>query len=300
MRSDLAIQLDTPQRRVSKIEEHRKLFDEIAAKCVARSNKRDVRYFGDKTPEHSTRINTLRRTYPNCPIIFIYRDPRDVVVSLREVPWISCSVRSAASIWKRYAKALMQYLPAALIGGGRRFLPVCYEDLVCRREATIREICSFLELGYEPDVANGLGDSSVVPDRELAWKSRSLGRIESDRVGRWKAVLTAHEVGQIERIAGNPMQQFGYQRETTEATLRYTDWAPMAFGLARTFTSLTYQCILSEAIATVENWSHRRPIDAACSGSTPANAVTVRVDGNHTPGAPTADSTGPITERSRT
>lgn len=244
MQADLQISLELSDKAVKSIAEHREIFDEIAQQCVARSEKSNVAWFGDKTPEHTNRIESIRRVYPDCPVIFIHRDPRDVAVSLKEVPWIKCGAWAAACIWRRYNEILLDMRRQQ----DEFLFSVSYESLVTEPESTLRSICEFLGVNYQSNMATGKGDRTVIPERELEWKSRSLGTIGSSRVGRWKQELTAAEISKIERIDASAMTELGYQPGPLRRQgISLAEMVSCGLELGRAASSLTLQCLLSEA-----------------------------------------------------
>ena len=58
--------------------------------------------WGEKTPGHLEYIKTILSFYPHAKMIHIIRDPRDVALSLKKVPWGSNDVFPIARFWKRY------------------------------------------------------------------------------------------------------------------------------------------------------------------------------------------------------
>ena len=258
MMDDLGIDLPVLEKAVRSNESHREFFSDIARQCVDKAkdslNAAEPIWFGDKTPEHTLRIGDLRQVYPQCPIIFIYRDPRDVVVSLRNVPWVRCGVRSAARIWTRFAKVHQQLRVETASGRETNVFFISYESLVANPESSLTSICDFLGLTYEAGMASGSGDKCVIPLRELAWKSRSLEPINSSRTGRWRHELSDAEVAQVERITGEQMVQMEYSPETDPPyRLKLRDWIPMTTDMIRMVWSLTYQCLMSELGSTIRH-----------------------------------------------
>lgn len=250
MRSDLDITLDDPLSAIKSRDDHREFYDRLADLYASSAGKEDRRWFGDKTPEHTSRVDDIRGVYPESPIVFICRDPRDVVVSLKRVPWIRCSARSAAYVWARYASVLEEWTERQ----DSRLLVVKYEDLVQDSVATLEKICQLLELRFEQAMADGQGDRRLVPGRELLWKSHSIEKINSTRVGRWRDDLCHTEIAQVERIAGKSMTKLGYVPATDRPhQLAGTDLLPVGIDLCRTLSSLTYQCLLSETLAAIRS-----------------------------------------------
>ncbi|WP_261344200.1 sulfotransferase family protein [Stieleria neptunia] len=243
MKSDLGIHLEAHTRVISDDEAHLRYFRGIAERCIDRSGKSGVRFFGEKTPEHANRIPLIRRVLPDSKVIYVHRDPRAVVASLLKVPWITCSPRTASLVWNKYVQFWLLHQrspdPNTLI--------VRYEDLARSPRKVLRQACAFLGAEFQAEVADGTGDSQIIPERELRWKSHSLRSIDTSRIDQWKEILSDREVAQVERLTGSTMLQMGYQPETDPP------YRPCLYDRAllipeslRTASSLTYQCLLSE------------------------------------------------------
>ncbi len=244
MRRELRIDFTDPDKAIVSAEEHRRYFGEIARSCVTQTGKHDVRLFGDKTPEHTMRVDVIRRLYPECRLLFVYRDPRDVALSLQHVPWMKSGLRSAAALWVRYNQVLVDLIAS----GDRMTLAVRYEDLVHYPVDTLRTVCRFLDLPHESALAVYDGVPTQVPKRELGWESKALSAIDPSRVGRWQTQLTHQEAATVERIAGVLMPNLSYDRvRSTAGSPGVFDRMVLGYQLPRMAASLTYQCLLAEA-----------------------------------------------------
>ena len=96
-------------------------------------------------------------------------------------------------------------------------------------------------------MVNGAGDPSVIPGRELQWKSRSLQPIDPSRIRRWEQSLSKAQIAQVERIAGNKMLELDYEPVSPPPYhLHASDLLPYAFDLGRMACSLTHQCLQTE------------------------------------------------------
>jgi hypothetical protein len=95
--------------------------------------------------------------------------------------------------------------------GPDRVLRVYYEDLVVSPEASIRNICEFLELDYQPGMI--IGDGFNVP--EFTLRSHALvGKVpERSRVTAWQAQLTPRQIEIFESMAGEMLVYMGYGTE---------------------------------------------------------------------------------------
>lgn len=254
IQSDLGIELPPPERRVRSVEQARAVFFRIADAYCRRLGRRvgpeDVLYFGDKTPEHTSRLNWIREVFPDAKILFLYRDGRDVALSLSTVPWIRCTVYGGMLIWLYYYR----FLKREMLSSSSNVLFVRYEDVVFGPQEQFERILDFLGLGYEPQVAEGWGNREGIPERELWWKGRALEPIRPDRVGLWRRQLSEREVEELERLAGGALDELGYELASGAAsgvTLRLG--VRVFWELMRTAAQLPLGLLWSELAA----WADR-------------------------------------------
>lgn len=247
---DLRIELKTPEKVIRDDAQHRAMFRTIAERCIEVSGKKGVLFFGEKTPEHANRIFCIRRVVPESKVIYVCRDPRAVVASLLKVPWIECSPLSAVLIWKKYVR----YWEHLQRNPDPNSLVVRYEDLVQAPSDVLENVCAFLGIEYESEVAEGYGNAATIPQRELAWKSHSLQQIDTSKLFRWRDMLSEDEIALVERLTGDTMVRMGYQPEAMPPFgPTVADWLKLIPSCAKTATSLTYQCLLSEFRFSAQN-----------------------------------------------
>jgi hypothetical protein len=108
----------------------RTIMSEIARPCII---------WGEKNPRYAAQLQTLRRTYPEAAVLFVVRDPREVVNSYllhRDSPsrantdfWIKDTVAEAL--------ALLQSCLEPLEGGETEVVVLRYEDFAARPTATL-------------------------------------------------------------------------------------------------------------------------------------------------------------------
>lgn len=196
-----------------------RLFYELYA---ARFNKPR---WGDKTPVYLDFMHLIQDLFPEARFVHLIRDGRDVTVSSLSIEnaWFGPkSVSGAAGQWSRRiarARRQVQHL--------RYYLEIRYEDLVLQTEPTLRTICRFIDLPWEPAMLDyhagaeqrlaEFGDH-VAPDgsrmvrseerRSLfAWTTRPP---QASRVGRWRTQLTRCQRAQFEEVAGETLRELGY------------------------------------------------------------------------------------------
>ena len=205
--ADLGVSLPRPARRVSSPEEGRAFYEEMARQYVERLGRVRVTCFGEKTPEHSGHLGRVRELFPTAKVVVLYRDGRDVALSLTKVPWMSPDLYVNFLVWLYYDRVLRGARAAGC--PGLHFAR--YEDVVADPARELGAILEFLDLRYEAAVAEGWGNRDGIPRREYAWKARALEKITQERVGLFRRELSAEQVGALERLGGPALTSHGYE-----------------------------------------------------------------------------------------
>jgi hypothetical protein len=117
-------------------------------------------------------FDKLIRIWPAARFIHIIRDPRDVALSCIQMGW-------AGSVWfavDRWIEAEKSWDRLRSKVGPARILEICYEDLVAEPESTLRRICEFVGVAYEPRMLEYSASSTYSsPDPRLLyqWKRKA-------------------------------------------------------------------------------------------------------------------------------
>lgn len=158
--------------------------------------------YGEKTPAHAFEAETLSRIFPGCRLIHIVRDPRDVVASLKRMPWGSPSVAANARLWTESVKA------AERCKDNDNFLRVIYRSLASEPETELRRICEFISEPFDEKMLEA--EDTGKKDLEW-WFQRARTAIDTSRIEKWREQLSAEEVAVVEWIAGETMRGIGYE-----------------------------------------------------------------------------------------
>jgi hypothetical protein len=183
--------------------------------------------WGDKTPAYMLSVRRIGRTLPEARFVHLVRDGRDVALSqrARAINRQPLPPDQAARWVTRIRKARAQ----AHALGSRRYLEVRYEDLVRDPEPTLRRICGFVDLDWDPGM---LGYHRRAAERlqEMAGELREEGdraaqpagyRIENHRptteppdpgrLDRWRGEMDAEELAAYEGVAADMLVELGYE-----------------------------------------------------------------------------------------
>lgn len=184
-------------------------FLRILMEAIAR--KQGVRRWADSTPQHLLYLPVIKKLIPEALIIHIIRDGRDVAVSLKKIGWI----RPFA--WDRNGSLLVsglfwKWMVRRGRDDGRKmgsdYMEVRYEDLVNNPRETLAEISMFIgeDLDYDRISSEGL-DSLRSPNSSF----KADDNLKSlSPVGRWKTLLSASEVSELEAGIGDLLTDLNY------------------------------------------------------------------------------------------
>ena len=166
--------------------------------------------YGDKTPSHLGSVELLARSFPSARFVHIVRDGRDVVPSVVKMPFGPDGFAEAALSWER---RVQEGRRAGLALGPSRYLEIHYEALVADPAAVLAEVCGHFGLEYEPAMLEYHARSD-----ELLTGLRHTDHIQGIRkpptpgLRDWRVDLSPYEIQLFEVIAGDLLEELGYER----------------------------------------------------------------------------------------
>ena len=168
--------------------------------------------WGDKTPLYMQHLPLLERLFPEAQFVHLIRDGRDAAVSFLAMPegivtrtW--AHPRDAAGFacqWRTEIEAA-QTLGRHL--GPERYLEARYERLAAEPEATVREICGFLSLAFDPAMIEYAGTV------DLTGKPHQTRLAEPPTAGvrDWRTEMPPADAAAFEEVAGDLLARLGYE-----------------------------------------------------------------------------------------
>jgi hypothetical protein len=179
--------------------------------------------WGDKTPVYVGSMGAIQGFLPEARFIHLIRDGRDVAESNRGLWFGPKSVEEAAERWvetivsaRRQASSLAHYLE------------IRYEDLVLHPEPTLKAICGFLDLSWDPamleyhegaegrlselrhNVAAPNGGRTVTGEERVGIHRLTATPPDASRIGRWRTEMPVEDRRVFESIAGSTLHELGY------------------------------------------------------------------------------------------
>ncbi|MDA8194932.1 MAG: sulfotransferase [Thermaerobacter sp.] len=197
--------------------------DFFQAILEADAAKHGKRRWGEKTPYHLFYLPALKTLFPPAKFIHIKRDPRAVSLSTRTAWPRSESPAMLASetcfSWQAHMRIGSAY-PSLYPDD---YVEITFEDLVQHTERTLRRVCGFLALDFDPSMLRE--GREVDPNFHLSvepWKAKALEPPDASRAAAWLTEMSADERLWFDRLIGTVMKAHGFPTSQQVADGRIT------------------------------------------------------------------------------
>jgi len=168
--------------------------------------------WGDKTPMYMRHLELLDGLFPDAQYVHLIRDGRDAALSFLQMPegtftrtWAHPTTpEQFACLWRKEvgdARSLGRRV------GASRYHEVRYEELVAEPEATVRAICAFAAIPFDPAMLDYTGsvDVSAKPHQQRLLTPPTSG------VRSWREDMSAESIAAFESVAGDLLGELGYE-----------------------------------------------------------------------------------------
>jgi hypothetical protein len=177
--------------------------------------------WGDKTPAYSDHMDVIQRFIPEARFIHLVRDGRDVALSHKGLWFGPGSLQEAGAWWASKIQAARKQ-----IGRLNYYLEIRYEDLVSCPEPTLRQVCDFIALSWNPVMLDyhqtaerRLREATpvVVGERTVHSEERTgIHRLtkkppQAERICRWRNEMDEDDRRVFEKAAGWMLRDLGYE-----------------------------------------------------------------------------------------
>ncbi len=182
----------------------------------AYASERHARIWGEKTPAHALWLPQIKSLFPRARVLFMVRDPRDVLVSYddrwNEARRSTEYLASTAALLKYYLFHLFHrpWFPQEQVRW------VKYESLTAQPSAELEQICEFVGVDFERSMLNFYRrNANVETDTPEGHYHLLLSQpATTDHVGRYKKAFSPSQIALVERLLGAEMQALGYSFST--------------------------------------------------------------------------------------
>jgi hypothetical protein len=180
-----------------------------------------IKQWVEKTPANRNYVSVILSRFPRAKILVTIRDPRAVLAAQ-----IAVTAQRARKDFSIYYVIAHWHVAADLIKriwcGEINGLVVPYEQLAREPSATMKTVCDYLEIEFEPQTV--LNPTKI--GRSWAGNSAAqtdFSKISTEPVTRWDRELSENEIGWAEWHCRELMPEFGYEPRLSRRTLRH--WA---------------------------------------------------------------------------
>lgn len=185
------------------------------ALLAAIADAQDRARVGEKSPSHTPFVGHLAETFPRAKFIHVMRDPRAVVSSRVNAGFGTRLVAPHIDRWREAYDMHARYADAL---GDERYLLLRYEDLVTDTEATLRRVCAFLDLAWDPAMLTPHERAEKgFAERSRDWMENTLKPVFTSSIDKWRTTMPPAHVALVEHALAGPMRDVGY--EPTGATV---------------------------------------------------------------------------------
>jgi len=146
--------------------------------------------WGEKTPTYVQKMKLIQRAIPEARFVHVIRDGRDTLAAKPGDIDVGAALATGQRWHKKVRSARVQEHMMD------HYLEVRYESLVEDTEATLRTICDFLELPFDPAMVDPAERSAV--EAELA------------PVGIWRERLGPEQLAAFEEVGAEMLSELGY------------------------------------------------------------------------------------------
>jgi hypothetical protein len=154
--------------------------------------------WGDKTPKYIYFLDVFRKAFPGMRVLFVVRDPRDAVLSMREA-WGRSLIRGATA-WSDAARIA---LTEANDQAASDVMVVHYEELALDPKPVMARVADWLDVEFSAEAIDNYSG-------EEEWGAVDNEGVVNTSVGRYSAVLSNAEVELIESTVFGEMNLLGY------------------------------------------------------------------------------------------
>lgn len=190
--------------------------DLFLALMKAYAKKTGCNKVGEKSPLHLLHLRKITALFPKSKIVCIVRDGRDVVRSLKNVPWAEPgNPRRFLLFCHLWNNCVEKIVEAQRSRFKDRFYLLRYELLLQEPERQVKNLCSFLGVNLDPQQLAAEMGSGAVPKWEKGWKGKATDFLDSNRVQVWKREAERDEVHKMNILMGDSLRKMGYDQTET-------------------------------------------------------------------------------------
>lgn len=164
--------------------------------------------WGDKTPYYVQHLDTIDAMFPECQVVHMIRDGRDVALSMlaRRHDFDVYNFYHAARYWEECVEAGRR---SGHHLGPERYLELRYEDLLAEPRAQLERLCGFLHEPYSEDILDFERPEQM--DSKLLRTTPLVSRgLQQANVEKWRERMKPRQIAIFERAVPALLREYRY------------------------------------------------------------------------------------------
>jgi|GEM_PF-3607262 hypothetical protein len=142
---------------------------------------------------------------PNARFVYLYRDPRDCILSELKRPHQTTSIVLLARKWRDEQVACIGSMSHPVIGSC--VMPISYETFIADEQLALRAVCDHAGYRFEGEAKrHGPGEENELHE----WKNLESAT-NTNNSGKFLKELSRRQINMIEAICWAPMQYLGFK-----------------------------------------------------------------------------------------
>ncbi len=245
------------------------------------ARRKGATIWGDKSPNYYDRLQEMAETFPNAKFIIVWRDPAGTANSILR------AAKSGNSYFKRPGSTLRGLIGYGvykqqhdwLVAHGKPVYALSYEDLVRDTPAVMREVCSFLQIPYQDDLANLQG-----ADRTAIYGGQHHAFVKGDKIvagprpnvvdNDLRAKIDRYVVFWRKHFVGNwPPYPSADASKANSADLLQRIKDKLTYRVLRAFDSFTAFCFSMAPLSLLQGYRKRKYRDTPATPSVKTEAA---------------------------
>jgi hypothetical protein len=192
---------------------------DLVARWLVRDMPSQQRFLVAKEPLD---VQAAAILFPEARFIHVIRDGRDVALSMRRASetWdptmgVGLPMEFRAEAWRRQVEGVRTHRARL----GERYMEIRYEDMRADPVAATRAMFDFSEIPYDERLLDEIRATTELSS--YGETSRKSGFRGGGAMHGWQGSLTRREARSFDRVAGDLLEELGYERERARSPLRH-------------------------------------------------------------------------------
>jgi hypothetical protein len=188
--------------------------------------------WGDKTPGYVREMLRIQSVLREAHFIHLIRDGRDVALSMLGMSWGPSTVEDAARRWRKRVLRAREQVPRT-----KHYIEVRFEDLLTDTEGQLRRVCDYIDLPFDDvmldyheraserlqekarDLDRGPDRPPVTAEHRMRSHKLTEEPPDPERIARWRTDMEPEDQAKFEEIAGDLLNDLGYEISGTASPL---------------------------------------------------------------------------------